>query len=78
MRAVLLLVWAAVALSCCCCLVCAGEDTKEKDRGSVQVRPDRSGRPGEMELSDKPAEEVEEEQTKAKKKKTPEEIEAGM
>lgn len=83
MRAEVLVVW--VALTLCCVLVCAGEDVKENklSRGRVQVRETRGlvkhrrqGEEGEAEMSDEPAKVVEEERTKPKKKKTPEEIEA--
>ncbi|KAM6975809.1 adipocyte enhancer-binding protein 1 [Tautogolabrus adspersus] len=77
-----------LGLSLCCALVCAQEDVKEKklSRGRIQVRETRGevrtdGRQTEEEeegakMSDEPAEVVEEKQTKPKKKKTPEEIEA--
>lgn len=81
MRAEVLVVWLALTLSCA--LVWAREDAK-KDKlsgGSTQVReaqgPVERRRQGEdVEMSDEPAEVVEE-KTKPKKKKTPEEIEAG-
>lgn len=78
------MVW--VVLTLCCVLVCAREDAKENklSRGQIKVRETRGlvkhRRPGEevdVEMSDEPAEVVEEERTKPKKKKTPEEIEAG-
>ncbi|KAM7368551.1 hypothetical protein PAMP_012883 [Pampus punctatissimus] len=77
MRAEVLVV--CVGLTLCCAFVCAGEDGKER----VQLREARGlvkhwrqGEEGEAEMSDEPAEVVEEERTKPKKKKTPEEIEA--
>lgn len=78
----MLVVW--VGLTLCCALVCAREDVKEDklSRGRIQVRETRGlvedGRREEerdVEMSDEPAGGVEE--TKPKKKKTPEEIEAG-
>ncbi|TMS08350.1 putative carboxypeptidase X1 [Larimichthys crocea] len=82
MRAEVLVVWLALTLSCA--LVWAREDAK-KDKlsgGSTQVREAqgpvehrRQGEEGDVEMSDEPAEVVEE-KTKPKKKKTPEEIEA--
>lgn len=77
------MVW--VVLTLCCVLVCAREDVKENklSRGRIQVRETRGlvkhrrpGEGGDVEMSDEPAEVVEE-KTKPKKKKTPEEIEAG-
>ena len=81
MRPEVLVVW--VGLTLCCALVCAREDVKEGElsrESRVQVRETRGlvedGRQGEdVEMSDEPAGGVEE--TKPKKKKTPEEIEAG-
>lgn len=84
MRAEVLVVW--VSLTLCCAFVCAGEDGNENklSSGRVKVREARGlavsrrqGKEGEAVMSDKPAEVVEEEKTKPKKKKTPEEIEAG-
>lgn len=77
----MLVVW--VGLTLCCALVCAREDVKEDKlsrESRVQVRETRGlvedGRQEEdVEMSDEPAGGVEE--TKPKKKKTPEEIEAG-
>lgn len=77
----MLVVW--VGLTLCCTLVCAREDVKEDKlsrESRVQVRETRGlvedGRQEEdVEMSDEPAGGVEE--TKPKKKKTPEEIEAG-
>lgn len=84
MRAEVLVVW--VFLTLCCALVSAQEDADDKlSRGHIQVRQIRElvehGRQGAeegVEMSDEPAGVVEEEKTKPKKKKTPEEIEAGM
>lgn len=81
MRPEVLVVW--VGLTLCCALVCAREDVKEDKlsrESRVQVRETRGlvedGRQEEdVEMSDEPAGGVEE--TKPKKKKTPEEIEAG-
>lgn len=84
MRAEVLVVW--VGLTLCSALVCAREDVEEEklSRGQVQVRQTRGlvehrrqVEEGVVEMSDEPAEVVEEEKTKPKKKKTPEEIEAG-
>jgi len=84
MRPEVLVVWVGVAL--CCALVCAQEDTEEKQlsRHPTQVREARGlikhrrhGGQEDAEMSDDPAGAVEEEKTKPKKKKTPEEIEAG-
>lgn len=76
----MLVVW--VGLTLCSALVCARED--KLSRGQVQVRQTqglvehrRQVEEGVVEMSDEPAEVVEEEKTKPKKKKTPEEIEAG-
>lgn len=83
MRAEVLVVW--VGLTLCCALVCAQEDVEENklSRGGIQVRETRGlvknrrkGEEGDAEMSDVPAEVVEE-KTKPKKKKSPEEIEAG-
>ncbi|KAM9337830.1 adipocyte enhancer-binding protein 1 [Symphorus nematophorus] len=84
MRAEVLVV--LLGLTLCCALVCTrGEDVREDEvsRGRVQVRearalaePRRQGEEGDAEMSDEPAEVVEEERVKPKKKKTPEEIEA--
>lgn len=87
MRAEPLLFWASFTL--CCALLCAGEDAQgdnaSRDLGQVR-RPrgalERGGQAEEVEeggvpMSDEPAEVVEAEQAKPKKKKTPEEIEAG-
>ena len=67
-------------------LVCAGEDVEEENkvfRGRLQVREARgldehrrNVEEGNVEMSDEPAAAVEETK-KPKKKKTPEEIEAG-
>ncbi|XP_049908582.1 adipocyte enhancer-binding protein 1 isoform X2 [Epinephelus moara] len=82
MRAEVLVVW--VGLTLCCALVCAQEDVEENklSRGGIQVRETRGlvknrrkGEEGDAEMSDEPAEVVEE-KTKPKKKKSPEEIEA--
>lgn len=85
MRAEVLVVW--VSLTLCCVLVCTGEDVKEDkvSTGRVQVRETRGlvkhrrqeEAVGDVEMADEPAEVVEAEKTKPKKKKTPEEIEAG-
>lgn len=84
MRAEVLVIW--VCLTLCCALVWAREDVKgdKLSRGLVQVRPSQGlvenrGKveQGAVEMSDEPAEVVEGEKTKPKKKKTPEEIEAG-
>lgn len=77
-----------VGLALCCVLVCAQEEMRENklSRDRVQVRETRGlvkhRRQGEedggVEMSDEPAEVVEEQKAKPKKKKkTPEEIEAG-
>lgn len=80
----MLVVW--VGLTLCCALVCGGEDVEENKVSTeqIQVRETRAlvehrrrGKEGDDEMSDEPAEVVEEERTKPKKKKTPEEIEAG-
>ncbi|XP_031730983.1 adipocyte enhancer-binding protein 1 [Anarrhichthys ocellatus] len=82
MRAELLVVWAGLTLSCA--LVGARDDVQENElsRGRIHVRETQGlverGRQGEedgIQMSDEPAELVEE-RTKPKKKKTPEEIEA--
>ncbi|XP_044030482.1 adipocyte enhancer-binding protein 1 [Siniperca chuatsi] len=84
MRAEALVVWVGLTL-CCCVLVCAREDVREnklhggriqgrETRGLVKHR--RQGEEGGVQMSDEPAEVVEELKTKPKKKKTPEEIEA--
>lgn len=78
----MLVVW--VFLTLCCALVSAREDADDKlSRGRIQVRQTRKlvgyrGKveEGGVEMSDEPAGVVEE-KTKPKKKKTPEEIEAG-
>lgn len=78
MRAEVLLICGFVSL--CCVLVCAQEDRNEDDTG-LQVReaggPLRLRGQGDVQMSDEPTEGVDEEKTKPKKKKTPEEIEAG-
>lgn len=85
MKAETLLVWAIFTF--CCALLCTGEDA-QRDKASgdlTKVRGPRgeaeSGRltqeQGAMPLSDEPAEVVEAEPAKPKKKKSPEEIEAG-
>lgn len=85
MRAETLLFWASFTL--CCALLCTGEDARgdeaSRDLGQV-IRPRgvlERGRQVEEDsavpMSDEPAEVVEAEQVKPKKKKTPEEIEAG-
>lgn len=85
MRAEVLVVW--VALTLCCAPVAAREDVEEENKLSgdrIQVRetrglvePRRQTEEGGVEMSDEPAEVAPEESTKPKKKKTPEEIEAG-
>lgn len=78
----MLVVW--VFLTLCCALVSAREDADDKlSRGRIQVRQTRElvghrrmVEEGGVEMSDEPAGVVEE-KTKPKKKKTPEEIEAG-
>ena len=81
----MLVAW--VALTLCCAPVAARENVEEEDKLSgdwVQVRetrglvePRRRTEEGGVEMSDEPAEVVPDESTKPKKKKTPEEIEAG-
>lgn len=81
---------ALVGLSLSCILVSAGEGQQEDGRSTggqvVQVRggpvkarrqEEQQGGGGDVEMSDEPAEAAEAEKTKPKKKKTPEEIEAG-
>lgn len=84
MRAEVLAVW--VSLTLCCALVWTREDVKENKLSSrqIQVREAqglikhwRQRVEGDTEMSDEPAAVVGEETTKPKKKKTPEEIEAG-
>lgn len=83
MRGEVLVVWVSVTL--CCALVRAGEDVQEDavSRDLAQVKQPRGaverGRQveeGRVQMSDEPAEAVAE-KAKPKKKKTPEEIEAG-
>lgn len=78
----MLVVW--VSLTLCCTLVWTREDVKEKrlSRSQIQVREAqelinhrRQRVEGDTEMSDEPAAVVE--TAKPKKKKTPEEIEAG-
>lgn len=80
----MLVIWVGVTL--CCALVCAGEEVQEGrlSGGHVQARETRGlakhrrqEEEGDGEMSDGPAEAVQAEMTKPKKKKTPEEIEAG-
>ena len=80
----MLLIWNSLTL--CCVLICAGEEVQESQlsRGQVQVRESkglvkhrRLEEEGDVLMSDEPAEAVEAEKTKPKRKKTPEEIEAG-
>ncbi len=80
----MVVVW--VGLTLCCALVCAEEDATENklSRGQIQVREPRElvehrkwAEEGDVEMSDEPAGVTEVETTKPKKKKTPEEIEAG-
>lgn len=76
-----------VILTLCCALLCASEDAqRDKASGDLsQVRQPRGAlehiwqvdEEGGVPMSDEPAEVVEAEQAKPKKKKTPEEIEAG-
>lgn len=85
MRAKALLFWAVITL--CCALLCTGKDAqRDKTSGHLgQVRQPRGAlehlkqmdEEGFVPMSDEPAEVVEVEQAKPKKKKTPEEIEAG-
>lgn len=84
MRAEVLVVW--VSLTLCCALVWTREGAKETEPSSsqVQVGEARGLRKhqiqraeGETGMSDEPVAVVGEETTKPKKKKTPEEIEAG-
>ncbi|XP_013889469.1 adipocyte enhancer-binding protein 1 isoform X2 [Austrofundulus limnaeus] len=80
MRSELLVVWVGVTL--CWALICAEEHVEEKQLSTDQAGmreargPVKPGGPGDVELSDDPAEVKEDEKTKPKKKKTPEEIEA--
>lgn len=83
MRAEVLVVW--VSFTLCCALVRAGEDVQEDavSRDLAQVKQPRGaverGRQveeGGVQMSDEPTEVVAE-KAKPKKKKTPEEIEAG-
>ncbi|XP_053267010.1 adipocyte enhancer-binding protein 1 [Pleuronectes platessa] len=83
MRAEVLLIWSSLTL--CCVLICAGEEVQESQlsSGRVQVRESkglvkhrRLEEEGDVLMSDEPAEAVEAEKTKPKRKKTPEEIEA--
>lgn len=81
MRAEALLVW--LTLTLCWVAVCAREDAEEEEEAAVQVGRTRGledGRQverGDVEMSDDPAGGAEVEKPKPKKKKTPEEIEAG-
>lgn len=79
----MLFFWLGLSLSCA--LVCAREDVDKDElaQGQVQVRQprglvegSRQVDRGDVEMSDQPAKVVEE-RPKPKKKKTPEEIEAG-
>lgn len=76
MRAEVLLVW--VGLTLCCALVCAREDVKDSklSRARALAEHRRQGEEVDVGMSDEPAEAVEE-KSKPKKKKSPEEIEAG-
>ncbi|XP_034752900.1 adipocyte enhancer-binding protein 1 [Etheostoma cragini] len=84
MRAEVLVFW--VALTLCCAPVAAREDVEEDDKLSgdrVQLRaprglvePRRQTEEEGVQMKDEPVEVVQEESTKPKKKKTPEEIEA--
>lgn len=80
----MLILW--VGLTLCCTLICGREDVKENKFAGVQVREPqtltknrRQAEEVDAEMLDKLTEVVEDEKTKSKKKKkTPEEIEAGM
>ncbi|XP_030598641.1 adipocyte enhancer-binding protein 1 isoform X2 [Archocentrus centrarchus] len=81
MKVEVLVLW--VVLTLCCTLVCAQKDAKENKLTGVQakepealVKERRQGEEVGVEMLDKPAEVVDEEKAKPKKKKTPEEIEA--
>ena len=54
----------------------SGEQIQVRETRGLEEHRGR-GKEGNIEMSDEPAEVVEEERTKPKKKKTPEEIEAG-
>lgn len=82
MRAEALLIW--LTLTLCWVAVCAREDAREEEEEeAVQVRRTRGLAVGrqvdhrDVEMSDDPAGETEVGKPKPKKKKTPEEIEAG-
>lgn len=78
MRAEVLVIW--LGLTLCWVVVCAREDAE----GEVQVGRRQGLEDGrqvdqrDVEMSDDPAGDVQVEKPKPKKKKTPEEIEAGM
>lgn len=80
----MLVVW--VTLTLCCALVWTHEDVKENTLSRSQnqkreaqglIKHRRQREEGDTEMSDEPPKVVEEEKAKPKKKKTPEEIEAG-
>lgn len=78
MKAEVLVIW--LSLTLCWVVVCAREDKKEEVQvGRTQELEDgRQVDQRDVEMSDDPAGEAEIEKPKPKKKKTPEEIEAGM
>lgn len=78
MRAEVLIIW--LSLTLCWVVVCAREDAEEEVQvGRTQGLEDgRQVDQRDVEMSDDPAGEAEVEKPKPKKKKTPEEIEAGM
>lgn len=77
MKAEVLVIW--LSLTLCWVVVCAQEDKKEEVQvGRTQELEDgRQVDQRDVEMSDDPAGEAEIEKPKPKKKKTPEEIEAG-
>lgn len=75
MRAWVLLVLVALAL--CCALASTEEDMKSTDSGQLQVSAARGLDKNQEQMSDEPVEVVAQDTTRPKKKKTPEEIEAG-
>lgn len=77
MRAKVLVLW--LSLTLCWVVVCARVDAEEVQVGQTQGLEDgKQVDQRDVEMSDDPAEEVQVEKPKPKKKKTPEEIEAGM
>lgn len=79
MRAEVLVIW--LTLTLCWVVVCAREDAEEEEVqvGRTQGLEDRRQVDSrDVEMSDDPAGKAEVEKPKPKKKKTPEEIEAGM